>query len=249
MAFKTVTAALLAGGITLGAIVMWDGGAIIDNAQEMIQEQAAELNLFGQQQKQMVAKIQEMRAELEDLYANGTPKDQARIAELETAITEAEAAVTSDTAAVKDHIEKQAAQMAQANADAKELEETMVAVGDTPEAMTEREFQEALNGEFVLPEGYKLLQMFSGTPQIVPNTYNELTIDKTIAEDGTKSSELTITSKFGGSSYVAILDGNKITVNSGSTVSLGMIADLEGSLLEVQSTSGNTFGKFYLSAE
>lgn len=241
MALKTVTASLLAGGIALGAIVSWNGGEIIDRAQEMIQEQAADLNLFGQQQKALVDKIVTMKAELKELLDNGRPEDQARIAELTALIAEAEANVTSDTQAVSDHIEAQEAEMNKANADAAELETTMNETEATPEPapLSARELAEITD---TIPAGYTILGMISDTPQLVPNT--SLTIDKTTDANA----ELFIANT-GSVVYYLTIDGQKITITQGSSVSLGLVKDLDGSSVEITDSYGADKGKYYLSAE
>ena len=235
---------ILAGGLGLGSLITYNGGEIIDNAKTKIAQQAEELNIFKSQQVGLSGKIVTLKERLAYLETNGTEKDQAEIATLKQTIADYEANAEAGGEKMAQRILDLEAEVNEANADSVELQASVDAAGDT-KAMSSYQYDVLMDST----EGYSLFNMIFGTPQIVydkDGNATALVIDKTSTGP---DAELVIVNDTMNNYYYTLDNGTQILIATGSTVTIGKIADLDGSKMLVKDQWSNELSKLYLSAE
>jgi hypothetical protein len=234
---------LLGGGLVLGSLVTYNGGAIVDKATTKITQQAEELGIYKSQQTRMVEKIQTLKAQVAELELNGNDKDQITIDALNAEIATIEANVDAGSEDVANRINALEAEVTKANDDAAELNVALTEAGETPQALSTYEFDNLMD-EAV--EGSVLLKMVFDTPQIVPNTNNMLKIDKTTTDIATAELKLINLDSL---NYYYSIDGGEQQVISNQEVILGKVTDLDGSIMTITKVGSTVTWTYYLSAE
>lgn len=243
----TIAAGLLGGGLVLGSLVTYDGGAIVQKAQSTITQQAQTLGLMKTQQDRMVTKITSLKDRLAYLEANGTDADQAEIDSLKQKIADYEKNVDTGSTAIADRINALEGEVNKANTDAQALNSTITAAGQLPQTMTESQMDKLLDE---VPAGYALLKMINGTPQTVmnkDNTATKLIIDKTSGDINVARLNISNT---GVQNYYVQLEGQpEKALVGGEAYDFGAVKDLDGRTVVILDAFRAEVGKYYLTAE
>lgn len=244
---STIVSGMLAGSLALGALVTYNGGAIIDKAQIKLTEQASALGIMKTQQQKLVETLTAKKAELEDLKKNGTAEDQATIDKLTADIAEIQKNVDSGSEAVANRINDLEAEVNKANTDAAELDATLASVGETPTTMLQSQMDQLTDS---VPEGYALLKMINETPQWVYDqnqVQTKLQIDKTVAD--LKTAHLIVINNDQVKNYKITINGATQIIAAGATTDLGLVKDLDAKTITINDTSNLLVGKYYLIAQ
>lgn len=245
MVVKTAIAAgLLGGGLVLGSLVTFNGGATLDAAKTKITQQASALNIFKTQQSTLVETLQTKKAELAKLKAEGTAEDQATIDKLTADIATIQANVDAGSEDVANRINDLEAEVNEANEGTAQLQTVVDTTGAVPSTLTQRQMDELTDN---MPTDAIILAMMNDTPQLVPNTDNKLTIDKTSADTATAHLKLINSDSLAW--FVTIDGGEEIGVGAGTQIDLGLVTDLDGAILDIHKAGSVSTAKYYLSAE
>ena len=157
---------IAAGTITLGAVVLWNGGNTIDTAIQTIEEQASKLSIFSQNEERLVEEIQTLITErdlllaqldseglkdetIESIQAELEEKN-ARIAELEEQLSNAE----TNGNELAERIDLLTVELEAANADAERLQTAIDENQSVEEPMSNEEIDELVNGSEEVVEEY-----------------------------------------------------------------------------------------------
>jgi hypothetical protein len=246
---ETIVAGILAGTVALGALVTYDGGAIVKKATETIAQQAEQLGIYETQQTRLANKINTLKVELADLKLNGTEADQAQIDSLTTEIETLEANIDTAGGEIADRITALEGEVNKANEDAALLDAAVTDAGEIELAMTESQMDRLLDE---VPTGYALLKMIAETPQYVVSQTTgmatQLVIDKTIGDINT--AHLNLQNQHATANFTVTLEGQEPKVIApGETIDFGLVRNLDGKTVTILDAFKAEVGKYYLIAE
>lgn len=181
---KITGAAVLTGSITLGALTTWNGSGNIDAAVNKIQAQAQKINVFADQQGQLVSKINELKTVRSNLNAqiatlqNAGSSNDATIADLQAQLDAADAQIldlqsqlntaNANGETLAQRIVALEDQLTAANEDAQRLQAAADSTTTTAEPMSTTELATVTETEATAAPEQLTYKLYSGTQSPIP---------------------------------------------------------------------------------